>query len=211
MQARTRNPLVVAGLAGLAGLAGTGATVALRQRRPGRSVTVRQAVTVAREADPVAAIWRDVRLWPRFVPGLRLVDSSPDGTSFRAVGEDGARWEIRTVEDGAVSGLAWETLGAPAGMPVQLSVSLHSAPGGRGTEVHARATYRSPLPLGPAAVAGVLAPSPAQSLRRWLRRMKTLAEVGEIPRVPDETADRGPATARLTRIAGQLLGAGGRT
>ncbi|MCV5446144.1 cyclase, partial [Escherichia coli] len=86
--------------------------------------------------------------------------------------------DTRITEDRPGEVIAWESTGGD--VKTESRIEFKDAPGGRGTEVHAKVDYHPPLgPLGKIA-AVVTQKGPELQARRDLKQFKMLMETGEI-------------------------------
>jgi uncharacterized membrane protein len=150
-------------------------------------------ITVKATPEEVAAVWRDVELFPAFMTHVKEVSVNRDGTShWVATAPAGAEveWDAEVTADVPAERMSWRSTEG-ASVPNTGEVRWVRAPGARGTEVHVDLSYDPPAGAAGAAVAELFGEEPNQQLRDDLRRFKQLLETGEIAR-----SDSTPSGAR---------------
>lgn len=184
----TRRNLQTAGgigmtLAGAAGLSPVRRMLG-REVSPGRvhPLDLRTVLTVNAPREVVAAYWRQLENLPRFMRHLSEVSEIGEG-----------RWHWVLEVPGGVGTLSWDadvrisdkrvSWQSVPGSPIENSgeVTFHDAPGDRGTEVHARITYRPPAGRLGHAASKLLTPVFTQLVTEDIRRFKHVIEAGEVP------------------------------
>jgi uncharacterized membrane protein len=171
-------------------LAAAGATlgaVGLRRlgnRWRGHSASALGTVTIDAPRDEVFGMWRNVVNLPRFMRHVVQVDDLGNGRSHWRVrmspNMPELEWDAEIVEQRPDELVAWRTING-AILDHEHRVWLVDAPGGRGTEVHARVTYRPRAGTVGSAASRLISPAVGHELRADLRRLKQLMETGEIP------------------------------
>lgn len=143
---------------------------------------IERSVTVNKPRDELYRRWRDFANLPSFMETVESVTDAGDGRSHWVVrGPGDKRLEYDTVitEDRPGEVIAWESTPG-ADVRNESRIEFKDAPGGRGTEIHAKIDYHPPAgPLGKI-VAVVTQKGPELQVRRDLRRFKQLMETGEI-------------------------------
>jgi uncharacterized membrane protein len=168
-------PLVIA--ANRRSKAGKGGTSDMPQEG-----VIERAVTVNAPRDELFRRWRDFTAaptWMEIVESVEDLGGDRHRWTVRAAGGKRLTYETIVTEERSGEVLAWES--AP-GAKIRSTnrLEFRDAPGGRGTEIHAKMTYDPPLgPLGKLA-AMATQKAPELQVRRDLRRFKQLVETGEI-------------------------------
>jgi uncharacterized membrane protein len=171
-------------------LTASGAMIALglfatrRRHRDGTASRAHAARSVTVRAEPSAlfALFRDPQTFTRIFPMLDSVE---------AVDVDRQRWtakikkrrvpiDVRIVDEVVPERFEWQI--ASAGYSAGGSFTLRAAPGDRGTEAHLALYADGPAAKTASAIARPFGMSLAQLAMESLRRLKALAETGEIPR-----------------------------
>jgi uncharacterized membrane protein len=140
-----------------------------------------RSVTVNAGRGAVWAVLRAVELWPSFM--VNITSASTDGArlNFVSVGPTGSVETAATIViDLANEKFAWES-DKGSKHPNAGEFELRDAPGGRGTEIHAKLAYQ---PVGGSLgryAAKFTQKEPGIQLRRDLKRLKSLIEAGEVP------------------------------
>ncbi len=148
------------------------------------AMEVRATHTINKPREEVYAFWRKLENLPSFMKHLESVVEEDDTHSVwtaRIPGGIGTvTWKAEINQEEPDSLLSWSSL---PGSTIDNAGEIRfvDAPGGLGTEIHARISYR--LPAGDAgSVAGKLFnPMVERLIRADLRRFKSLLETGEIP------------------------------
>jgi uncharacterized membrane protein len=143
-----------------------------------RGIRVERSVEVHRPAAQVFASWRNLENLPIFMPHLKSVTCSEDGTSHWVVeGPAGTtvEWDAEIINEHPGEMLAWQSL---PGADVQHAgtVRFKGLKAGRGTRLTVVLQYQPPAgPLG-AAVASILGESPDRQLEKDLARFRDWIE-----------------------------------
>jgi uncharacterized membrane protein len=155
---------------------------------------IERAVTVNIPREQAYREWRDLAGLPRFMEIVESVTEDGDRSHwvFRGPGDKRLEFDAVITEDRPGEAIAWESLpGAP--LHLRSRVEFKDAPGGRGTEVHAKVDYKPAFgPLGRLA-ALITQKAPELQSRRDLKRFKQLMETGEI------ATTEGPGAAPSSR------------
>lgn len=140
-----------------------------------------RSVTVNASRDEVWEVLREVERWPSFM--VNITSASADGARLRFV-SSGATGSVATtatiVADIPGEKFAWESDKGATNLN-NGEFELRDAPGGRGTEIHAKIAYE---PVGGSLgryAAKFTQREPGIQLRRDLKRLKSLIEAGEVP------------------------------
>jgi uncharacterized membrane protein len=146
-----------------------------------RAERIERSVTVARPAEELYAVWRDLEKLPRFMRRIESVEVlSPTLSRWRAKAPVKAEWEAEIINEVPNRLIGWKTSGHPRYASAG-SVHFTPAPGGRGTEVRVVLEFEPPGPIGKLA-SKVFPDRPDATLREDLRNFKRLMETGELPR-----------------------------
>jgi uncharacterized membrane protein len=133
--------------------------------------------------------WRDFSNLPRFMETVESVTDLGGGRAHwvvRGPGDKTVEYDTIITEDRPGEVIAWESTGGD--VKTESRIEFKDAPGGRGTEVHAKVDYHPPLgPLGKIA-AVVTQKAPELQARRDLKQFKMLMETGEIATTEGPTA-----------------------
>jgi uncharacterized membrane protein len=147
-------------------------------------IEVKTSLTVDKPRNDVYAFWRQLETLPRFMRHLAEVRDLGEGRShWTARAPKGAvrvEWDakIQSEEDGRQ--LTWRSVEGAA-IDNAGEVRFEDAPGGRGTEVHARIMYRPPAGDMGEAAAQLFNPVFEQMVKEDIRRFKHILEAGETP------------------------------
>ena len=159
---------------------------AARRRRGDRDdpkgAVADQAVTIGKPRTEVYARFRRFADFPSFMRNVERVDDLGEGRTHWVVKAPAGRtveWDAVTTADEAGRVIAWES--APgADIANHGRVEFLDAPGGRGTEVHARIHYAPPAGALGKLVAELWGKEPGQQAHADLRQLKMLMEAGEV-------------------------------
>ncbi len=160
-------------------------------------IEIKTNLTVDQPREEVYSFWRQLDNLPRFMRHLSEVQDLGDGRSHWVAtdptGMGRVEWdaEIQTEEEGRR--LAWRSVEG-ASIDNAGEVRFEDAPGGRGTEVYARISYRPPGGVVGESAANLLNPAFREMVKEDVRRFKHIAEAGEIPS-SDGRAKEASATA----------------
>lgn len=155
-------------------------------------ILVREAVTIGKPAAELYAVWRDLKNLPRLMSNVESVEVLDDKRSKWTVKAPLGRsvgWEAELTAQEPGQRLAWQSL---PGAVIDNSgeVLFRPAPGGRGTEVVVRLTYKPPLGSTGAVLARLFGKEPSQEIRDDLARFKAEQELGFAPTTNGQTSGR---------------------
>jgi uncharacterized membrane protein len=159
----------------------------VRQQRRKLGEPVRRAVTIARPAHEVYAMWRNLERLPEFMSWVLSVRDLGGGVSHWVVKTPVGttiEYDAEITEDVPNRRIAWRSL-AGASVPNAGTVTFLDAPGGRGTEVVIELQVAAPL-------GKTIAGHEAQG---DLRRLKQVLETGEVL-LSDASIHKGPHPAQ---------------
>jgi uncharacterized membrane protein len=153
-------------------------------------IRIEEAITIDRPIEELYSFWRDFTNLPLFCKYLREVTVLDDMRSRWTVdGPAGKQltWEAAIIDDRPNELISWRSLDGSefenAG-----SVRFRKAPAERGSEIVLTMTYNPPAgPLG-SLIAKLTAKEPAFLMKEQLRRLKQLAETGEIATTDGQAA-----------------------
>jgi uncharacterized membrane protein len=178
-------------LGAIAGVAAVDAVVAQRSRRSERMIgagpharLVKAVVTIRRAPDEVYGFFRELSNLPLFMKHLESVEEQDERISHWVVrGPAGStfEWDAEIVKERPGEMLSWRSL-AGGDIKADGVVRFTLAPGGRGTEVHAKIRYRAPGGRLGAAIAKLFGREPGQQALGDLQRLKQVLETGDLVR-----------------------------
>jgi uncharacterized membrane protein len=140
-----------------------------------------ETVTIARPAEELYSIWRDVRNLPDFVENLESIEQIDDRRSrwtVKAPGGKTVSWVSAITDDCPGESISWQSEEG-ADVPNSGKVEFVDM-GERGTIVRAVIAYEAPAGIIGKTVAKMFQREPRIQSRRDLRRFKQLIETGEI-------------------------------
>jgi uncharacterized membrane protein len=159
---------------------------------PPDAIDLRSAITIQRPAHELHEMWRDPRTLSRIVGELaEIVPVEDEQLEWRVTGPFGVRrtWRTRTVASRPGESVGWQSLPGAA-LPNEGRLRFRAAPGGRGTECELQVRFEPPGGAAGHAVARMLGSTPKLLFTHALRRLKSLAETGEIPTTAHEPSAR---------------------
>jgi uncharacterized membrane protein len=148
-----------------------------------QGIRVEHAITVARPAEELYRLWRNLENFPLFFEHVRSVTHTIEGSHWVVEGPLGSRveWDAIVVNDLPGRLLAWRSV---EGSDIDHAGSVHfdPLPGGRATEVRVEIEYRPRAGAVGALVAKLLGENPEREIASDLRRFKQAVETGALPR-----------------------------
>jgi uncharacterized membrane protein len=160
--------------------------------RASRAVKIEHTVTVKRSAEDLYSFWRDPANVPRIVDFIESVETLGDKTArWRARGPGGVaiEWDSQIINDIPNELLAWKSVG-DADIPNAGSIHFHPAPDGRGSEVRLIVEYEPPAGHIGAWLAKLMKENPDEQVQRALRRLRQLAETGDVLTTEGQTSGK---------------------
>jgi uncharacterized membrane protein len=161
-----------------------GSVSAVRGSRKGGSMELTATTTIRKPTPEVFAFWRDLENLPTFMAHLEEVRATGDRTSHWSAdapfGKNVA-WDAEIIDEVPGEKIAWRSTGN-ADVPNAGTVRFEPAPDGVSTEVHVVLVYDIPGGTVGKAVAKYFGEEPHQQLDDDLRRLKQIAETGEVVR-----------------------------
>jgi uncharacterized membrane protein len=145
-------------------------------------VTMEKSVTVYRPREDVYGFWRRFENLPKFMEHLDSVRSTgPGRTHWKASGPGGIsmEWDAEITGEEEGKEISWKSVDG-ADIDNGGTVDFRDAPGGRGTEVHVRVSYRPPGGSIGRTAATFADFVTSQMLEEDLKRFKQVLETGEI-------------------------------
>jgi len=145
-------------------------------------MTMEKSVTVNRSREEVYDFWSRLENFPKFMKHVDAVQATGAKTyHWKASGPGGisVEWDAEVTSERKGSEIAWRSVD---GSDVENggAVEFRDAPGGRGTEVHVRISFRPPGGIAGKMAATVGDVVTSQLLEEDLKRFKQLMETGEI-------------------------------
>jgi uncharacterized membrane protein len=140
-------------------------------------IDVRESVRIARPADEVFALWRQVENLPRFMTHLESVTDLGGGRShWVAKGPAGSRveWDAEIINEIDNKVIGWRSL--PGSDVVSSGSVAFSTPREGECELCVTLQYEPPMGRAGATAAAVLGQAPSQTIREDLRHVKELLE-----------------------------------
>lgn len=155
------------------------------------TLEIQTTVTVQKPRADVYAFWRRLENLPAFMEHIEDVRQTNERLSHWAAvvpkTDRRIEWdaELQAIEENRR--LSWRSV---EGSEIENAgeVRLEDAPGGRGTEVHVRISYRPPAGAAGHAVARLLNPAFEQMVKEDIRRFKNVIEAGETPTTAGQPA-----------------------
>jgi uncharacterized membrane protein len=135
---------------------------------------IERTVTIARSAEELYAVWRDLESLPQFMKRIDSVEvMSPTRSRWRS---KGVEWEAEIINDIPNRLIAWKATGHPNAANAG-SVHFAPSPSGRSTEVRVVLEFEHPRgslgTLTGKAVEGTLQAAVRDDLRRFKRLMES--------------------------------------
>ena len=134
------------------------------------------------EKEALYEMWRDVSNLPKLLDGVRAAtEISPGRWAWTLEGPVGTetRVEVDITEERPGEVLAWSSADG-SDIEAKGKLAFSDAPGGRGTRVEATISYAPPMGRAGNWIAKMTGRDPTTLARHALKRMKMLAETGEI-------------------------------
>jgi uncharacterized membrane protein len=156
-----------------------------------REVHVEKSVTINATAKELYRFWRDYENLPRFLENLESVTELDETRSHWVANGPGGKkveWDAEIYNDKENEMIAWRSL---PGSDITNAGSVHfeEAPG-HGTYVKVVLNYNPPGGKAAALFARLFGKEPGQLVEHNLRRLKQVAETGEIPTTEGQTSGR---------------------
>ena len=156
--------------------------------------TIERSITIDESAEDLAERLRDPEQLNRIVGPFAEVAAADEGDdrhrwTAQAPFDRTLEWEMTVVQDGPDERLRWESNDAL--IPHEYALSFEPAPADRGTEVSVELQYDPPGGTVGDAAMDRLGFAPAVFVGTALRRLKSLAETGEIPTTEANPSARG--------------------
>ncbi|MCW2745401.1 MAG: cyclase [Mycobacterium sp.] len=174
----------VAATAAVVGITGLDAYAAATRSRGAATVVLHATTTIRKSPQEVYDRWRRLEDLPAFMAHVDQVTvTGPTTSHWKATAPFGrtVEWDAEITEDLPGHRIVWRSV---QGSAIELfgDVRFTSAPGHRGTEIHATMRYAMPAGKLGEAVARYFGEEPHQQLDDDLRRFKQVVETGEVVR-----------------------------
>jgi uncharacterized membrane protein len=186
--------LIGAGLA----YAATKALLKSEDSTVARDVHIETSIAIEKTPQELYAFWRDFTNLPLFMRNLRsVVVLDATRSHWVAAGPAGTQveWDAEIFNEIENELIAWRSL-ENADVVNAGSVRFQKGPTGHGTFVRVTMNYNPPAGKVGAGLTELLGAQPAHLIKEDLRRLKQLAEAGEIATIDGQTSGR-----TLARIA----------
>ena len=180
--------LVGAGLA----YAATRALLKSEDSSVARDAHIETSIAIEKSPEELYAFWRDFTNLPLFMRNLDSVTVLDDKRShWVAIGPGGTHveWDAEIYNEIENELIAWRSL-EDADVVNAGSVRFQDGPTGHGTFVRVTVNYNPPAGKVGASLAQLLGGEPSQLIKEDLRRLKQLAESGEIATIDGQTSGR---------------------
>jgi uncharacterized membrane protein len=191
----SKHPL----LAGTVVLAGAGLAYAAAralmndgEASVARDVHVEKSITINRLPEELYSFWRDFTNLPLFMRSLDSVvvlDATRSHWVARGPSGTHVEWDAEIFNEIENELIAWRST-ENADVVNAGSVRFQKAPAGHGTFVRVTMNYNPPGGRVGASLAQLLGAAPAQLIKEDLRRLKQLAEAGEIATIDGQPSGR---------------------
>lgn len=196
LRARAAKHPLIAGSVVLvgAGLAYAAARSLLKSEESSvaRDVHIETSIAIEKSPEELFAFWRDFTNLPLFMRNLDSVTVLDEKRShWVAIGPSGTRveWDAEIFNEVDNELIAWRSL-EEADVVNAGSVRFQAGPTGHGTFVRVTVNYNPPAGTAGAGLAKLLGGDPSQLIKEDLRRLKQLAEAGEIATIDGQTSGR---------------------
>lgn len=150
------------------------------------------AITIGKSAEELYRLWRDPQRLSRIVGDyveVTEISANRQHWSMHIPPGLNVKWDAQIVEDRPGEFLRWTSLEGTR-LPNEGSIRFQPAPGGRGTEVKLHVRFNPPGGVLGGTVVKRLGFVPRLFAEQALRRLKSLAETGEIPTLAHNPAAR---------------------
>jgi uncharacterized membrane protein len=161
-----------------------------------QEVHIETSIAIEKPPEELYAFWRDFTNLPLFMRNLQSVSVIDDTRShWIASGPAGTHveWDAEIYNEIKNELIAWRSL-EDADVVNAGSVRFQAGPTGHGTFVRVTMNYNPPAGRVGAGLAELLGAEPSQLIKEDLRRLKQLAEAGEIATIDGQTSGRTLAT-----------------
>lgn len=170
--------------------------------KPGQQaspIEIETSLTVEQPRDEVYAFWRQIENLPRFMEHLSEVRDLGGGRSHWVAPVPGGfgqiEWDAEIVDEEDGRRVAWRSVEG-ADIANAGDVRFEDAPGKRGTDIHAKITYRPPAGEVGRAATKLFNPAFRQMVKEDVRRFKHIAEAEEIPTVDGQPTGEKPTSSQ---------------
>lgn len=157
-----------------------------------RDVHIEKSIAIDKPPAELYRFWRDFTNLPLFMRNLDSVTVlDPTRSHWVARGPAGTQveWDAEIYNEIENELIAWRST-EEADVVNAGSVRFQKGPAGHGTFVRVTMNYNPPAGNLGASLAQLLGVEPAQLIKEDLRRLKQLAEAGEVPTIDGQTSGR---------------------
>ena len=177
-----------------AGLAYAAARALMHNDGPSvaRDVHIEKSIAIDKSPEELFVFWRDFTNLPLFMRNLHSVtvlDATRSHWVARGPAGTHVEWDAEIYNEIENELIAWRST-ENADVVNAGSVRFRKAPTGHGTFVRVTMNYNPPAGTVGAGLAQLLGSEPAQLIKEDLRRLKQLAEAGEIATIDGQTSGR---------------------
>jgi uncharacterized membrane protein len=157
-----------------------------------RDVHIEKSIAIEKSPEELYSFWRDFTNLPLFMRNLdsvTVLDATRSHWVARGPAGTRVEWDAEIYNEIENELIAWRST-ENADVVNAGSVRFQKAPTGHGTFVRVTMNYNPPAGTVGASVAQLLGAEPAQLIKEDLRRLKQLAEAGEIATIDGQTSGR---------------------
>jgi uncharacterized membrane protein len=163
-----------------------------------RDVHIEKSIAIEKSPEELYSFWRDFTNLPLFMRNLdsvMVLDAIRSHWVARGPAGTHVEWDAEIYNEIENELIAWRST-ENADVVNAGSVRFQKAPTGHGTFVRVTMNYNPPAGTVGASLAQFLGAEPADLIREDLRRLKQLAEAGEIATIDGQTSGRTSAIAK---------------
>jgi uncharacterized membrane protein len=157
-----------------------------------RDVHIEKSIAIEKSPEELFSFWRDFTNLPLFMRNLdsvTVLDATRSHWVARGPAGTHVEWDAEIYNEIENELIAWRST-ENADVVNAGSVRFQKAPTGHGTFVRVTMNYNSPAGTVGASLAQLLGVDPGQLIKEDLRRLKQLAEAGEIATIDGQTSGR---------------------
>jgi uncharacterized membrane protein len=157
-----------------------------------RDVHIEKSIAIEKSPEELYSFWRDFTNLPLFMRNLdsvTVLDATRSHWVARGPAGTRVEWDAEIYNEIENELIAWRST-ENADVVNAGSVRFQKAPTGHGTFVRVTMNYNSPAGTVGASLAQLLGVDPGQLIKEDLRRLKQLAEAGEIATIDGQTSGR---------------------
>jgi len=163
-----------------------------------RGIHIREAITVARPASELYALWRNLENLPQYmsyVERVEVLDARRSRWTVKGPAGHRVTWDAEIINEVPDSVIGWRSL-PHAEVAHAGSIRFREVRPGQ-TEIRVHLQYDPPAGRAGKFVATMLGKNPASEVREDLRRFKQSLEAGEVPRTAAQPTGRRSATYKV--------------